>query len=164
MPDEDNARLALRTADQLRTDIANLECGQKFLMQQINRPADRTGSVAGGNADSARRRRARDRRDRGFLALLSGKRYLTLALITAAVAVIDPASAKEHRSRAVAREFQQQHPCPSTGQTSGACPGYAKDHIVPLACGGADAVANMQWQTTTDAKAKDKWETKGCAR
>jgi len=37
MPDEDTARLALRAADQLRTDIANLECGQEFLMQQINR-------------------------------------------------------------------------------------------------------------------------------
>jgi uncharacterized membrane protein len=36
MPDEDTARLALRTADQLRTDIANLECGQEFLMQRIN--------------------------------------------------------------------------------------------------------------------------------
>jgi hypothetical protein len=37
MPDEDTARLALRTDDQLRTNIANLECGQDFLMQQINR-------------------------------------------------------------------------------------------------------------------------------
>jgi hypothetical protein len=37
MPDEDTARLALRTADQLRTDLANLECVQEFLMQQINR-------------------------------------------------------------------------------------------------------------------------------
>ena len=37
MPDEDTASLALRTADQLRTDIANLECSQEFLMQQINR-------------------------------------------------------------------------------------------------------------------------------
>jgi hypothetical protein len=36
MPDEDTARLALRTTDQLRTDIANLECGQEFLMQRVN--------------------------------------------------------------------------------------------------------------------------------
>jgi hypothetical protein len=36
MPDEDTARLALRSADQLRTDIANLECGQEFLMQRVN--------------------------------------------------------------------------------------------------------------------------------
>jgi hypothetical protein len=57
------------------------------------------------------------------------------------------ASASERRSRAVAREFQREHPCPSTGLTSGPCPGYRKDHIVPLACGGHDPVSNMQWQT-----------------
>jgi hypothetical protein len=49
-------------------------------------------------------------------------------------------------------------------RTSGFCPGYIKDHIVPLACGGPDAVANLQWQTIEAAKAKDKWETKGCLR
>jgi hypothetical protein len=32
-----------------------------------------------------------------------------------------------------------------------------KDHIVPLACGGPDAVSNMQWQTAADARAKDQW-------
>jgi hypothetical protein len=54
-------------------------------------------------------------------------------------------------------------PMPINGRTSGACRGYVKDHIKPLACGGADA-PNMQWQTKADGKAKDKWETKGCAR
>ena len=33
-------------------------------------------------------------------------------------------------------------PCPSTGNTTGACPGYRKDYIMPLACGGVDAVSN----------------------
>jgi hypothetical protein len=74
------------------------------------------------------------------------------------------ASASEHRSRAVAREFQEIHPCPSTGLTSGACPGYVRDHIVPLACGGPDAVDNMQWQTIHAAKAKDRWERRACGR
>jgi hypothetical protein len=32
------------------------------------------------------------------------------------------------------------------------------DHVVPLKRGGADAPNNMQWQTTRDAKAKDKIE------
>jgi hypothetical protein len=67
------------------------------------------------------------------------------------------ASAKAHRSEGVKHEFQRQHPCPSTGRPAGACPGYTKDHIVPLDCGGPDAVGNMQWQTTAAAKAKDKW-------
>ena len=73
-------------------------------------------------------------------------------------------SAAEHRSRAVAREFQREHPCPSTGRTTGACPGYWRDHVVPLACGGPDAVSNMQWQTVADARAKDAWERRGCSR
>jgi hypothetical protein len=41
-------------------------------------------------------------------------------------------------------------------------PGYVVDHIVPLACGGADAPSNMQWQTVADAKAKDRIERAGC--
>jgi hypothetical protein len=73
------------------------------------------------------------------------------------------ASAEERRSSAVGREFQLENPCPSTGQTSGACPGYVKDHIVPLACGAPDDPANLQWQTIPEAKAKDKWEREGCA-
>jgi hypothetical protein len=55
-------------------------------------------------------------------------------------------------------------PVSATGRTSGACPGYVKDHVLPLACGGPDAVSNLQWQTIRAAKAKDKWETKGCTR
>jgi hypothetical protein len=74
------------------------------------------------------------------------------------------AAAGGPRSRAVARHFQQQHPCPSTGRTTGACPGYVRDHIVPLACNGPDAVANLQWQTVQAAKAKDKWERRNCVR
>lgn len=40
--------------------------------------------------------------------------------------------------------------------------GYVVDHKVPLACGGADAPSNLQWQTIAEAKAKDKIERKGC--
>ena len=92
----------------------------------------------------------------------------TALFIAAAFAVTvvlpGPASAKQPRSASVKREFQLTHPCPATGRASGACPGYVKDHVLRLACGGPDAVSNLQWQTTRDAKAKDKWETKGCAR
>jgi hypothetical protein len=42
--------------------------------------------------------------------------------------------------------------------TSGACPGYLVDHIVPLKRGGADEPGNMQWQTVAEAKAKDRIE------
>jgi hypothetical protein len=45
-----------------------------------------------------------------------------------------------------------------SGKTTGACKGDVIDHIVPLKRGGADPPDNMQWQTTTAAKAKDKPE------
>jgi hypothetical protein len=89
-------------------------------------------------------------------------------LISAALAVwgiLSPtALAREYRSASVKREFQLTHPCPATGLTSGACPGYVKDHIVTLVCGGPDVVSNLQWQTIREAREKDKWEAKGCAR
>jgi hypothetical protein len=85
-----------------------------------------------------------------------------IVVIAIALAFPGPLSAREYRSREVTREFQREHPCPSTGQTSGACPGYRKDHVIPLACGGPDAVSNLQWQTVHDARAKDRWERKTC--
>lgn len=49
------------------------------------------------------------------------------------------------RSEEVKAAFMAVHPCPSTGARSGECPDWAMDHVIPLACGGADAVWNLQW-------------------
>lgn len=68
------------------------------------------------------------------------------------------ASGKIVRSPRVRAEFKKTHPCPSTSRSSGGCPGYLIDHIIPLKRGGADRPANMQWQTIAAAKEKDKWE------
>ena len=54
--------------------------------------------------------------------------------------------------------FRRTHPCPSTGKTYGACPGWVVDHVRALKHGGADDPSNMQWQTRAAAKAKDRWE------
>jgi hypothetical protein len=54
--------------------------------------------------------------------------------------------------------FKKSHPCPATGKSTGACPGYVIDHKVALKRGGADQPQNMQWQTKQAAKAKDKVE------
>jgi hypothetical protein len=62
------------------------------------------------------------------------------------------------RSRKAIHDFEVQ-----TGFPHGR-PGYVIDHIVPLACGGADAPSNMQWQTIAAAKAKDKIERRGCTQ
>ena len=67
-----------------------------------------------------------------------------------------PLDAKTKRSAAARRAFMRQ-----TGYPKGR-PGYVIDHIIPLACGGKDAPSNMAWQTVAEAKAKDKWERKGC--
>ena len=72
------------------------------------------------------------------------------------------AHAEYHRSQKAKNIFKYEHPCPATGRSKGACQGYIIDHIKPLACGGVDAASNMQWQTKAEAKAKDKWERKGC--
>jgi len=49
------------------------------------------------------------------------------------------------RSTLVLDAFKRIHPCPSNGNMSGSCPGWAIDHVIPLACGGCDAVSNLQW-------------------
>jgi hypothetical protein len=64
------------------------------------------------------------------------------------------------RDRNVPADFQRRHPCPSTGKATGTCPGWVRDHVVPLCKGGPDTVENMQWQTVEEAKAKDRWECK----
>lgn len=70
-----------------------------------------------------------------------------------------------HRSQSVLSQYQKLHPCPSTGLTIGACPGWALDHVIPLACGGCDAVINLQWLKNTikscsGTECKDRWERK----
>lgn len=62
------------------------------------------------------------------------------------------------RSPEAKSEFKESNPCPSTGKSSGACPGYVIDHVKALKYGGADSPSNMQWQTKEQAKEKDKWE------
>ena len=62
------------------------------------------------------------------------------------------------RSQAAKNNFKKAHPCPSTGRSTGACPGYVIDHVRPLKRGGPDVPSNMQWQTTEEGHAKDKWE------
>lgn len=53
-------------------------------------------------------------------------------------------------------EFKRSNPCPSTGRTRGACPGYDIDHRIPLSKGGPDDPANMQWLSKDQHKQKTK--------
>ena len=87
-----------------------------------------------------------------------------LAALIALCALSCSVTAGTIRSNSANAEFKREHPCPTTGARSGACGGYVIDRIVPLACGGVDAPANMQWQTVAEAKAKDKWELLACRK
>jgi len=73
-----------------------------------------------------------------------------------ATAVARDAHGRIQRSDAARHAFARR-----TGYPNGR-PGYVIDHIVPLACGGADDSSNMQWQTVAEAKAKDRTERVGC--
>jgi outer membrane biosynthesis protein TonB len=63
-----------------------------------------------------------------------------------------PSSAKEN--------FRKAYPCPSTGRSSGSCPGYEVEHMNPPACGGADSPGNMQWVQASSARKKGAPECK----
>ena len=59
------------------------------------------------------------------------------------------------RSQSATNDFKKQHPFPSIGKSSGACPGYVIDHVKPLKRGGADDPSNIQRQTKAAVKQKD---------
>jgi|SRR6185369_8616974 len=92
------------------------------------------------------------------------KALVALCITLSIAATYTPHCTEVKRSMKVLREFQLVHPCPSTGLTHGKCPGYVKDHVVPLCLTGkeGDVVSNLQWQTVKDAKVKDRWEREQC--
>jgi len=89
------------------------------------------------------------------------ERIIILMVLFLANGALD---AKTYRDQAQRAAFMRLNPCPSTGLRRGKCPGYVVDHREALACGGADAPYNMQWQTKQAASDKDKWERKGCQK
>ena len=58
--------------------------------------------------------------------------------------------------------FMKRHPCPANGNTRGACPGFALNHIKPLCAGGPDRPTNLQWLALADAKKKDRLDAQEC--
>jgi hypothetical protein len=108
------------------------------------RSYDRSSSGAGNSASRARtnsRASYTSRRSSG------GTRRGEIASLA-----VRGSNGRIQRSQEAKDEFMRQ-----TGFSHGR-PGYVVDHIVALACGGADSPSNMQWQTAAEAKAKDKTE------
>ena len=73
------------------------------------------------------------------------------------------ADGKIARRADVLRAFRDLYPCPATGLNRGRCDGWNLDHVLPLACGGFDAVSNLQWlpveiKRCPGDKCKDRFE------
>ena len=83
-------------------------------------------------------------------------------LMALVLALMFPAVALAKGSAAAQLDFKREQPCPSTGKITGPCPSYVIDYIKPLACGGAEAPYNLQWQTLAAGKAKRKRVRAGC--
>jgi hypothetical protein len=87
---------------------------------------------------------------------------VTAATVLAVVMLANPLFAGGHSHARIKRSIAAKHEFwRESGHLHG-WPGHVVDHITPLACGGADAPSNMQWETVTEAKAKDRWERRGC--
>ena len=52
----------------------------------------------------------------------------------------------------VLHEFERLYPRPQDGRR------WYKDHVLPLACGGCDAVWNLQWLPEAQWREKSTWE------
>lgn len=87
---------------------------------------------------------------------------LTAALMAACIGLAGVGANAADRSKAQRAEFVRSVPCPETGVTRGACPGWEVDHVVPLCAGGEDRPANMQWLAVADHKAKTRQDVKAC--
>ena len=101
------------------------------------------------------------------------RRILMMAMLCASSALAAPPAALQEtrycgppardglgtiqRSSAVRNAFRKAHPCPVTGQIAGACPGWEINHVIPLACGGCDAVSNMDWMPVEIKTCKNWW-------
>ena len=83
---------------------------------------------------------------------------LLLSVLCQSATLDKPACRTVQRSQAARHRFMRE-----TGHPKG-WRGHIVDHVVPLACGGADDPSNMNWQTVAEAKAKDKIELSCCVK
>ena len=82
-------------------------------------------------------------------------RALFLALVSFTAAGAD-------RSRSLRAEFQRLNPCPSTGETRGACYGFEVDHLQPICAGGRDEMDNLQWLSIEAHREKTRRDVAAC--
>lgn len=74
-------------------------------------------------------------------------------------------SGRIKRNTAMLDEFAKVFPCPQTGEPVTSCPGWALDHVLPVALGFCDRQDNIQWlpwvlKAGRGKLPKDRWERK----
>ncbi len=89
---------------------------------------------------------------------------LRLTLVILALVASAVAAQPIQRSAAEVRAFRAENPCPITGRTRGACPGWQVDHPKPLCAGGLDHRSNMAWLSVEDHKWKTFVDARECRK
>lgn len=74
------------------------------------------------------------------------------------------AAGADARSAREVLAFKRANPCPSTGLSRGACPGYQVDHTIALCAGGPDNTANMAWLSVEDHRFKTFTDVRECRK
>jgi len=131
--------------------------------------SSRTSSSSPGAAKRGTEAVAASRRQKQALHAGATIRLIALILALGVQPAFGQSRAGHHRGRwdgdpAQRAAFTRANPCPSTGKTSGDCPGYVVDHRVPLACGGADKPTNMLWRSTTEPAANAREALERCEK
>jgi hypothetical protein len=89
-------------------------------------------------------------------------RLTVLILVMAAACAAQAQSIQ--RSASEVRAFRAENPCPATGRTRGACPGWQVDHPRALCAGGLDHRTNMAWLSVEDHKWKTFVDIRECRK
>ena len=90
---------------------------------------------------------------------------ILLTLCSSARAACEDGRCRSYpRDPAVTHAFTLTVPCPTAGETGHRCPGFIRDHFIPLCAGGADAVSNIWWEDAARAAEKDRHELQFCHR
>ena len=95
---------------------------------------------------------------------LSPRVFLAVAVCLTGIFASATAESRIDRDRAQVRAFRSEHPCPDTGRTLGACPGWHVDHVIALCAGGPDRPDNMQWITREDHRLKTLVDVRECRK
>jgi hypothetical protein len=86
---------------------------------------------------------------------------VNVAVILSLLFSVNASASTRHTAQANA--FRKANACPVTNKIQARCPGWVVNHIEPLACGGTDVPANMEWEQRAPSYKRDAFERRVCA-